>query len=409
MAFWNKRASRLRTKAKPGALDKASDTAPAGTAHLRPVTPWAASPTPQHFGALALEGYGRNVVVFRAVNLVARAVSSLPVRLRKGGQIIDRHPALDLLAAPHPERDHTAFIYQLVGDYLIAGNAYILAAGPKGQPPGELWPLRPDTVTPIPGAAGLVQGYSYRAEGAQRRYPAASVLHWKTYNPLSAWLGMAPLSAAATAVDQHNAGSRWNLALIQNGGTPSGVLYQDDADNPLSPEQFAALRDQVDARHTGPDNAGRPLLLEGGLKWQSMGMTPKDLDWLAAQHMSAREIALAFGVPPQLLGIPDSQTYANYAEARLSLWEDTVLPMAQELISALGGWLLPKFEPDLELVLDLDDVPALEPKRQRRFERITAADFLSDAEKRQALGFPPRPAVVAANSPAPDMTEDTDT
>ncbi|MCV6603677.1 MAG: phage portal protein, partial [Porticoccaceae bacterium] len=171
----------------------------------------------------------------------------------------------------------------------------------------------------------------------------------------------APLEAAATSVDAHNDGSRWNLALIQNGGTPSGVLYQEDADHPLTEAQFEALKTQVETQYTGAMNAGRPLLLEGGLKWQDMGMSPKDMDWSSSKNMSAREIALAFGVPPQMVGVPDSMTYSNYSEARQSLWEDTIIPLASDIAAELTAWLAPKFgaADETKLALDLDNIPAL--------------------------------------------------
>ena len=187
------------------------------------------------------------------------------------------------------------------------------------------------------------------------------------------------------AVDAHNESSRWNLALIQNGGTPSGVLYQEDAEHPLTEGQFSALKEQVENKYTGALNAGRPLLLEGGLKWQDMGLSPKDMDWATAKNMNAREIAQAFGVPPQMLGIPDAQTYSNYTEARQSLWEDTIIPIARDIAAELSGWLAPKFGEGLMLKPDFDDIPALEAKRAARFERIGNAAFLSDAEKRKML------------------------
>ncbi len=174
------------------------------------------------------------------------------------------------------------------------------------------------------------------------------------------------------------------------------MLYQEDGADPLTDMQFNRLREEVDARHTGAGAAGRPLLLEGGLKWQEMGMSPKDMDWLSGRDMNAREIALAFGVPPQMIGIPGSQTYANYAEARLSLYEDTVIPHVREIVSELNAWLIPMFEEadagyrnegTLSLSLDLDDVPALEPKRAAKFDRLTRADFMTANEKRSALGL----------------------
>lgn len=357
------------------------------------VGPGNAVATPRRYDRLADEGYRQNVVAFRAVNLVAKAVASIPLSLRRGDETISEHPLLSLLSRPNPRLKGENFLYNLVGYYLIAGNAYALKVGPDAGAPKELWLLRPDTMQVIEGKDGLAAGYEQQVLGKKQRYDAGAVLHLKSFNPLSDWYGLAPLEAAAMAVDAHNDGSRWNLALIQNGGTPSGVLYQEDADAPLTDAQFTKLKNQIEQEYTGAVNAGRPLLLEGGLKWQSLGMSPRDMDWSSAKNMTAREIALAFGVPPQMMGVPDAQTYANYAEARQSLWEDTVIPLAFDIAQELTNWLVPAFEgeargaPRLRLALDLDDVPALEAKRAARFDRIANAAFLSDDEKRSALGF----------------------
>ena len=352
------------------------------------VDPGQAVATPRRYDKLAREGYQQNVIAYRAINLVAKAVASIPFVVEESGKRMSEHPLAKLIMRPNPKLRGENFLYNLVGYYMIAGNAYAFAAGPKEGAPKELWLLRPDTVSVVEGTDGLPAGYEQQVAGKKQRFEAPSVLHWKSFNPLSDWYGMAPLEAAATSVDAHNDGSRWNLALIQNGGTPSGVLYQEDADHPLTEAQFEALKTQVETQYTGALNAGRPLLLEGGLKWQDMGMSPKDMDWSSSKNMSAREIALAFGVPPQMVGVPDSMTYSNYREARQSLWEDTIIPLASDIAAELTAWLAPKFGgAETKLVLELDDIPALAEKRARRFDRIANASFLKDEEKREMLGF----------------------
>jgi len=113
------------------------------------------------------------------------------------------------------------------------------------------------------------------------------------------------------------------------------------------------------------------------------------MDFLAAKHASARDIAQAFGVPPMLLGIPGDNTYANYREARLALWEETVVPLLRHLRDELNAWLAPMFGPGLALDLDLDEVPALTLRRERRWDMLRRADFLTVNEKRAAVGYPP--------------------
>ncbi len=149
--------------------------------------------------------------------------------------------------------------------------------------------------------------------------------------------------------------------------------------------QFQALKAELGEAHAGAANAGRPLVLEGGLDWKPMSMSPADMDFIAGKHAAAREIALAFGVPPQLLGIPGDATYANYREANAAFWRGTVIPLARKTAGALTGWLSGRFE-GIRVETDLDAVPALQPERDALWARLSAASFLTDEERRRMAG-----------------------
>lgn len=355
--------------------------------------------TPRRYDALAEEGYRKNVVAWRCVTEVARAAAGIPLLLYdKGGNEIEHHPLLDLLRAPNPMQSGTQFLETVYSHYQIAGNVYIEAVSAQDEaPPRELFVLRPDRMRVIPGSAGLPQGYEYQLSGQVVRWPcdpltgASPILHWKTFHPLDDWYGMAPLEAAMSAIDQHNASSNWNQALLQQSARPSGALIYAPKDGPaqLSDMQFKRLKDELEEHYASARNAGRPLLLEGGLEWKEMGLSPKDMDWLAGRDRAARDIALAFGVPEQLIGISDSQTYANMAEARLALYEETVLPLAQHFRAELNRWLLPYFDDDLRLEIDADQIPALSARRDALWDKLNRTTFLTRNEKREAVGYAP--------------------
>ncbi len=357
--------------------------------------------SPRRFDAFAEEGYRRNVVAYRAVNQIARAVASVSWRafqdLNSGRRALETHPVLALLARPNPAMARSEFFEAVTGYLLIAGNSYVeaVAAGGAGVP-RELWPLRPDRMKVIAGKTGLPQGYLYSLGGGEQRWEAdpvtgrSAILHLKTFHPLDDWYGLSPVEPAAAAIDQRNESDKWNMALLQNGARPSGALVYEpkgaEAAN-LSDEQFARLKEEVAAQFSGARNAGRPLLLDGGLSWQEMSLTPKDMDFLESRHAASRDIALAFGVPPQLLGIPGDNTYSNYREARLALWEETVIPLLRHLRDEFNAWLAPQFDGEVTLDFDLDDIPALAPRREKVWARLRAADFLTLNEKRQAVGL----------------------
>ena len=362
----------------------------------------------RRFDAFADEGYRRNVIAYSAINMVAGAAASLPWRLfRISGarrDTVAEHPLLALLARPNPWSGGPALMASIYGYRQIAGNAYIEAVsggdGGDGGAAVELYTLRPDRMSVIAGSAGAPAAYRYTVAGRSRDFPVdpidggSAILHFKTFHPLDDWYGLSPLEAAAYAIDQHNQAGAWNQALLQNGARPSGALMvRSDGDGAggaggtLDDDQFERLKSQIDQLYSGPRNAGRPLLLEGGLSWTEMSLSPKDMDFIDAKHTSARDIALAFGVPPQLLGIPGDNTYANMREARLALWEQTVLPLAAQLAAEFNNWLTPRFGDGLELTHDLDAVPALSLRRERQWEKLVRADFLTLNEKRQAAGY----------------------
>lgn len=122
--------------------------------------------------------------------------------------------------------------------------------------------------------------------------------------------------------------------------------------------------------------------------WKELGLSPKDMDFAETKAQAAREIAAAFGVP-HLLVVSGEATFSNRADARLELWEHTVIPLLDRLSSALTTWLCPMFGQDLRLAHDLDEIPALAPRRRMKWQQIQAADFLTLNEKRAALGYAP--------------------
>src|SRR3546814_7184986 len=113
---------------------------------------------------------------------------------------------------------------------------------------------------------------------------------------------------------------------------------------PLSAEQVDRLREELAESFAGGANAGRHLLLEGGMKWQALSLSPAEMDFLALKDSSACEIAMAFGVPPMLLGLPGDATYANYREANRPLWRLTVLPLFAKILDEISQGLAGRLE-----------------------------------------------------------------
>src|SRR3954463_9117350 len=346
--------------------------------------------TPRDYAALAREGYVKNAIVYRAVKLVAENVGGCAFLVEEGPETRDRHTLLDLIARPNPREDGARFLESIATHLLIAGNAYVEAVSVDGTP-RELHVLRPDRMKLVPGADGWPEAYEYTVAGRTVRFDQSAalppILHLTLLHPLDDHYGLAPLEAAAVAVDTHNAAAKWNKALLDNAARPCGALVFSGTEGAvLSDGQFERLKRELEDQYQGARNAGKPLLLEGGLDWKAMSLSPKDMDFMEAKHTAAREIALAFGVPPQLLGIPGDNTYSNYQEANRVFFRATVLPFANRIAGALSHWLAAAFG-NVRLVADADQLDALSGDRAALWSRISDAPFLTLNEKRAAVGY----------------------
>lgn len=344
--------------------------------------------------SLTRAGFLGNPMGFRVVRLISEAAAALPLVLADAERRYDTHPVLDLVRRPNPVQGKAEFLEAVYAQLLLGGNAYVEAVAPEGGVPAELHVLRGDRVSVVPGPDGWPAAYDYTVGSRKHRFTmtegAAPICHVRAYHPLDDHYGLSPLEAAATAIDVHNAASRWSKALLDNAARPSGAIVFKGADGQaqMTEEQFQRLQSEVEAHHMGARNAGRPMLLEGGLDWKPMGFSPSDMEFHQTKEAAAREICVAFGVPPMLAGVPGDATYANYQEANRAFYRLTVLPMAAKVLASLSHWLSAHAGVAVELRPDLDQVPALANERDQQWRRVSEAAFLTEAEKRALLGLP---------------------
>jgi HK97 family phage portal protein len=354
----------------------------AGRAELRPALAraltWGATELPRSYEAQVRSAYRDNPVAQRAVRMVAEGVGGAPLACSDGA-------ALALIVTTTAGQ---SLLETLAAQLLLHGNGYIQIARDASGRPAELFALRPERVRIEGDTLGWPCVFVYTVGSVATRFSADAIIHIKAMNPLDDLYGAGALGAAAGAVAVHNAASEWNKALLDNAARPSGALVYDPGEHgaTLSNDQFERLRAELESSFSGAGNAGRPMLLEGGLKWQSLSLSPADMDFLGLKAAAARDIALSFGVPPVLLGLPGDATYANYREANRALWRQTILPMAGKILAALVQGLKGTF-PELRLSVDLDQVGELSEDRERLWSALAGADFLTPDEKRGMVGL----------------------
>lgn len=380
---------RGETGAAAASETKASATGPVVAYHGSGRVAW----SPRDTVSLTKTGFANNPVGFRSVKLIAEAAAALPLVLQDSDRRYDTHPILSLIGSPNGAQGRAELFENLFGQLLLTGNGYLEAVATEEGLPLELHVLRSDRMSVVPGPDGWPVAYQYAVGGRKHRFDVSGavspICHVKSFHPQDDHYGLSPLQAAASAIDVHNAASRWSKGLLDNAARPSGaIVYKGPEGASMSADQYERLQDEMQSYHQGAANAGRPMLLEGGLDWKPMGFSPSDMEFQKTKEAAAREIAIAFGVPPMLLGIPGDAAYANYQEANRAFYRLTVVPLATRVAASIADWLSGYSGERIELKPDLDQVSALSAERDNQWRRVNEAGFLTDAEKRSILGLP---------------------
>jgi HK97 family phage portal protein len=367
------------------------------------------------FKGLNEEGYAKCMAVYSCVNKIADSVAHIPLCLYRGDAEVEDHPLMKRLQRPNAWTPGYLFWKSFVSFRLLNGNAYlerVLRSGapakadptelegdsintPQEDPILELWFHRPDWMKIQIGKFATPEAYVLENAGKKKSWPSnptsgeSDILHWRSFNPTDPWFGQSPLKTGIDAMRTFNKANEWNNHMLDNAAQPNGAFVYKPTDSQpggMSQIQMDAIAKALEEKMSGPKNARRPLILNN-LEWQTMSLTPLEMDWLNGKDSSIRDICNIFGVPPQMLGLKDAQTYANYAEARQSFYMETVLPMLDELCDVLNHWLTPAYGEDLKLKPDHDDVDALNPSRYEKWEKVNANNTLTVNEKRDAIGY----------------------
>ena len=341
------------------------------------------------------EGYKKNVYVYAAINAIARSTSSVswdlyqkPMNPNDDLKKIYNSDIMKLFERPNPFESRRTFLYNIIAHLHIYGNAYIEEVSPRGKVPKELYLLRPDRITikpaMVPGK-GTVKSYIYNFNGEEKPISSDKILHLKLFDPDDDFFGMSPIQAAGMSVDQNNLSKSWNIDILNNGGMPNGSLSTNES---LTEDQFESVEAQM--KEYSNTKRGQVLILQGGLKYERFSMTAEDMGFVNATKMSAREISIAFGVPPEILGDSTNKTYNNYTQARKAFYEETILPLLELLEQELGHWLLEKFGYDPNLMLftyNKEDIEAIQEDINVKWEKANNSYFLTLNEKRNLVGY----------------------
>jgi len=375
----------------------------------------------------ALNLYKASSAVSNPVNRVAESFASLDPVIEENGKIIKDHPVLELLRNPSPYYDDVLFLETLAKHYLVTNESEIVAIGNINRPPLELQPISPANVSIVEGHNGLAQSmdisgntlsgqYILELKRNNARYLSGSLRELKQIRGFSAngnslLRGQSLLVPAAKEARQHILGNDHNVSLLEKGGRLSAVFH---FDQDLNDDDFNETRDRVRDQYGGASKAGEIGVTAGGkMKINEMGVNNKDMDYVKLHAMAQQAVAMQYKVPLPLITIV-AATFNNYKEAKLALYDDAVLPLADRIFGGLTSFLMPRYGLDpskVRITYDIDTITALAVRRNEELKLRKELGVESDNELRTLIGREPYEGGNVIHKPANliPVGSDTDT
>jgi len=339
------------------------------------------------------EGYKRNAVVNRCVNLISSEVSKIPfILLNEKNEQVDNlnDDLLRLLNNPNLSQSKIEFFNSVMVNYLIYGNSYIRAnyetKEENTDPQNNKIPIILDCLDPL--LIKIKDNYYEYGTGVDAiKYPifldgSSNILHLKAFS--NDGLGISTIQALEDQINQINLSNEWNNNVLQNSGNVSAVI-EIDREVSLSPNQVEDLKLSMQ-QYKGSRSLSM-MTLPRGLKFNKTGLTPTDLNFQSGIEQASKTIAFTFGVPVDLL--MGQATYENLDKAKEQLWDNAVKPHLSHLLTELNRWLTPRYNDRYKLHYDEDSVEAISTKRDRKRQSLESSTFMTINEKREAMGLEP--------------------
>lgn len=284
--------------------------------------------------------FEKSVYVYTCISKIATEVAGLDYQLmrhknREGEAVpVPNHPALKLLQKPNPAQTKAEFIGQHIVNRKIGGAGFIYKVRNKGGKVVEMWNLNPALMKVLYDETYTLLGYRMRIGGGKKiDFAPSEIIHTKHLSNTNPFESISPLGPAASRIDTEDMATRYQANIFRNSARPDALLYTDDVIT--DQEEVDQLRRNWDAKYGGPDNAHKTAVLAGGVKYQQVQLTAKDVAFFESLALSRDDIAMALGVPKALL-TTDKIQFANYQTAVYVFLGSTVKNEAKAIIEKLN-------------------------------------------------------------------------
>lgn len=288
----------------------------------------------------------RVTAVYAAVSLIAETLAVLPLhvlRRTEGAEGSESakatsHPLYNLLH-DQPTQGLTSFEWRemLFTHTALRGDSYARIVLNGGGQVVDLPPMMPDHVQPDWGSKGQpIFRWTPGGVGPQVVLFDHEVLRIP-YKMLDGLHSLSPIATHRLTIGNALRAAEFQRAFYENQAQPKGALVTPEV---MSPEAAAALRESWEGRHRGPGNAGRIAIFDGGMKWEAIGMTMDEAQYIDQQQFSVQDIARIFLVPPHKIGDLSNATFSNIEHQAIAFVVDTILRWVRRAEQRFNNYLL---------------------------------------------------------------------
>ena len=346
--------------------------------------------------------YERIIWVYRCVSVIAENIARLPMRvvMKKGDDEVDISDLKDfdlLLRNPNNFQTRYDFMVESISRLELQGEMFwrIQYADERLTRPEMIFAdWRSDEVEIIPDPEKMIAYFVRRVNGREYRFTPEEVFFVRFFNPRSVMRGLSPLHPSTDTVILEANAVNFNKKFFKEGMKFSGVFSTDQT---LQEQEAKRLKEKLMEMYAGNENMWQAAVLWGGLKFQPLNdMSLSDAEFSTLRTMNREEIAAAFGVPLEVLGIGKA-TYENLKFARKLLWSETLVPLATKLAEAMTKFLLPRLTglQGVEVQFDFSEIEALREDEDAvlsRYAKGFEKGAVTPNEIRQyVFGFDPIP------------------
>lgn len=348
-----------------------------------------------NFDTLVRQGYRRNELIYACLNKTAAASASIALLVKgKDGSPLPDHPIKRLIQRPNPFMNEYDLWASIIVTQKIAGVAYFEKEVSRGGDVVGLWPLRPDWVRPVLRSRIEISHYEYIVPGrAPVQIEADKVLAFRLWDPLGLFVLWSPVATAMRVGSVDNAATDYVKMFFEKGTSPLGILkVKQRLDDTRTKEIRARWRE----RYGGIEGWLDPAVLDVDAEYQRIGSSMNELGMDVLDARTESRICAVLGVPPIIVGANvglQRSTFSNYAEARESWWQDTLIPSFENLLDTLQNQLPPEMLEGVTLEWDYSKVPALVELNLRRSEQYLKAaqsGLITRNEYREAINLETR-------------------